>query len=79
MRELVVPAQGQFDGNAKCLDGHDRNGADGRADRDVDERVLLPIHRSYPVNHHGRVDGHCQTIAQEAYNSSAVVSPFPVK
>ena len=58
MRELVIPAQGQFHGNAKRLDGHDGDGADGRADGDVDKRVLLPIHRSYPVDHHGRVDGH---------------------
>ena len=53
LSKLIVAPQGKFHGNAKGLDGHDGDGANGRADRDVNERVSLSVHRCYPVDHDG--------------------------
>lgn len=62
MRELVVATQCELQGNAKALDGHDRYGADGRADADVDHWVLLPVYRRNLVNHDQGEDGHNRDI-----------------
>lgn len=72
MRELIVASQGELHGNAKSLDGHDRNGANGGADGDENERVLLSIHRRYPVNHDGRENSHRKTVAKESWLQSVV-------
>jgi hypothetical protein len=33
VRKLIVAGESEFERNAKCLDRHDRDGANGRADR----------------------------------------------
>ena len=53
LSELIVAPQGKFQGNAKGFDGHDGDGANGRANRDVDEGVSLSVYRCYPVDHDG--------------------------
>lgn len=64
--ELVIASQGQLDGNSKSLDRHDRNRSDSRADRKVDEGVLLSILWSYLVDHGGCKYGNSEYIDQEA-------------
>ena len=63
MCELVVSRKGQLQRNAKCLDSHYRDRADGRADAQIDEWVLLSVLRRNIVDHedgkagdHDRVD-----------------------
>lgn len=69
MHELVVATNGQLHSDTESLHGHDGDGADGRADRDENERVLLSVHRSDSVNHNCRENGHRQTVEEEAYLS----------
>lgn len=55
--ELIVAGKGELEGNAKSLDGHDGDGADGRANGEVNEGVLLPVDRGDLVNHkNGKAD-----------------------
>jgi hypothetical protein len=56
VRELVVARKGQLQRNAKRLDGHDRDGPDGRADAQVDEWVLLAVDGADLVDHEARKD-----------------------
>jgi len=51
MRELIASAQSEFQGDTKCLDRHDGDGANCRADGDVDERVLATISWRNAINH----------------------------
>lgn len=57
MNELVIAAECQLERDAESLDRHDRNGADGGADRDVNERVFLAIDWRNPIYHHSRENG----------------------
>lgn len=41
--KLVLASEGEFYGNAEGFDGHYADGADGRADGEVDERVLFAV------------------------------------
>lgn len=43
LSELVVASQCKLQGNTEGLDRHDRDGANSRADRDINERVLLSV------------------------------------
>lgn len=54
MNELVIAAKCQLERDAESLDRHDGHGADGGADRDINERVLLAIDRRNPIYHHSR-------------------------
>lgn len=63
--ELVVAGKRQLEGDAKGLDGHDRDGADGRADAQVDERVLLAVSRRHLVDHDTRERADDEGIQQE--------------
>lgn len=63
--KLVVPGKRQLEGDAKGLDGHDRDGADGRADAQVDERVLLAVSRRHLVDHDTREHADDEGIQQE--------------
>lgn len=56
MRELVVAREGELKSNSEGLDGHDRDGANGGAYREVDECVFLAVYRSNLVDHE---DGEC--------------------
>lgn len=51
MSELIVARKGELEGDAKSLDGHDRDGADRRTDRQVNDRVLLAVDGSDLVDH----------------------------
>jgi hypothetical protein len=66
MSELVASAKGQLDSNSKCLDRHDGDRANGRADGEVDEGILLSIFWSYPVYHDEREHENRQAEYQEA-------------
>lgn len=65
MNELVVSLKGELHGDAKRLDRHHRDGADGRADRDEDERVLLAVHWRDAVDHDGREDRDSETVKKK--------------
>ena len=51
MRELVVAGEGEFDGDAETLDGHDGDTADEGADGDVDNGVCATITGHDRVDH----------------------------
>lgn len=74
MRELVVAAQRKLERNSKALDCHDGDGADGRADADIDHRVLLAIHGRNLVNHDQCEYRHDRNICQEACEQGDVSS-----
>ena len=66
MGELVIASEGELECDAKRLDGHDGDGADGRTDRDVYKRVLLSIHRRNSIDHDGGEDCDGQTVKEKA-------------
>lgn len=66
VRELVVAGEGELQRDAEGLDRHDRHGADGAADGEVDERVPAPVFRRDFVNHDGREDGDYSAVEEEA-------------
>lgn len=43
MGELVVASEGELQCDAEGLDGHDGDGPDSRANREVDQCVLLAV------------------------------------
>lgn len=51
MRKLVVARKCKLQGDSEGLDRHDGDGADSRADREVNDGVLLAVDRSNLVNH----------------------------
>lgn len=51
VRELVVASERELKRNAKGLDGHDRDGTDGRADGQVDQGVSLAVGGGNSVDH----------------------------
>jgi hypothetical protein len=67
MSELVVSGHGQFQGNAKRLDRHNRDGTNRRADREVNEWIPLPIGRRDFVDHNYGEDDDHQAVNYEAY------------
>lgn len=58
MGELVVAGKGKLKGNAESLDRHDRDGANGRADRDVDESIVLAVNGGDLIDHDDREYNH---------------------
>lgn len=62
MGKLVMACESELQRNAEGLHGHDRYGADGRADRKVDQRVLLAMERRDLVDHDSREDSHDGTV-----------------
>lgn len=66
MRELIVPAKRQLDGNAKRLDRHNRHAAHGAAYRQVDHRVLLAVIGRDAVDHDDGEDGDDKAVEEEA-------------
>lgn len=65
VRELVVSGERELQSNAKCFDSHDRDRADSRADRDVDEWVLAAMLRCDPVNHEDRENANNDAVDEE--------------
>ena len=51
MAELIVAGKCKLKGNTKSLDGHDGDGADGRANGKVNEGILLSVGGCNLVNH----------------------------
>lgn len=76
MGELVIPAEGELQCDSKRFDRHDGDGANSGADRDVDERVLFPVHRRNPVDHDGRVDRNGEAIDEETCLSVSPTNQF---
>lgn len=62
MRKLIVMVEGEFQSNAERFDRHDRNGANGRADGDVNQWVLLSVDWGDPVDHDRRENSHRCTV-----------------
>lgn len=52
--ELVITRQRQLHGDTEALDGHDRYGADERADGDIDEGIRATITGCHTVDHDQR-------------------------
>lgn len=63
--KLVMARKRQLQRNAECLDGHDRDRPDSRADAQVDERVLLAVDRADLVNHDARKYADSERIDQK--------------
>ena len=68
MDKLIVARECQLQSNTEGLDRHDGDRSHGRADRDVDERVLLSIEGGDSVNHHGRENRHCQAVKKKPWS-----------
>lgn len=67
MAELVIAGKGKLEGDAKGLGGHDGDGADGGANGEIDERILLAMERSNSVNHEDGKGNHGNRVEKEAY------------
>lgn len=66
VRELVVAGKGELQRDAKGLDRHDGDGADGGADGQVDERALLAVRRGHLVDHDDGEDCNEEHVEEEA-------------
>ena len=60
-----MPVNGKLKSNSKSLDRHDRDGANGRANREIDERGLFAVQRGNSVNHDDSKGDNCSSIQQE--------------
>ncbi len=58
MRELVISSEGELKRNAKCLDRHDGDRTDSRANRYIDQRVALAVGGRNFVDHDHSEDSH---------------------
>lgn len=73
VRELVVASECELKSNAKGLDGHDRDGADGRADGQVDQGVSLAVDGGNSVDHQDGKSHDSKGIQQETWSLSSLV------
>lgn len=62
MRELIVTPECQLQGDSEGLDRHDGHGANGRADGEIDERILLAVFGRNLVYHHDGEDSHGNSV-----------------
>lgn len=67
MRELVVPSKCELEGNSEGFDRHDGDGADGRADGDIYQRVRFPISWCDSVDHYDGKNGNHEAIYEETW------------
>lgn len=74
VRELVVASKCELQSNAKGLDGHDRDGADGGADGEVDQGVSLAVHGGNSVDHENGKSHDSKGVQKETWSSSSLVS-----
>lgn len=65
-----MAGKGELQGNAKGLDRHDRDGADGRADEEVDEGALPSVDGSNLVNHDDGEDADGENVEQETWRNT---------
>lgn len=64
--ELVLAIEGHLQGGTESFDGHDGNGAGGRADGEVDEGVLAAVLGGDLVDHEDGEDGDEGAVEEEA-------------
>lgn len=57
MGKLVIAGKRHLERESERLDEHDRNGAGGGADGEVDERILLAVSWRNLVDHEDGEDG----------------------
>lgn len=67
MSELVVAGERQLQRDAECLDSHDRDRANSRANAEIDERVLFAVLRSDLVDHNAGEDADHKGVEQEPW------------
>ena len=60
--ELVMPGKSELHRNAEGLDGHDGDGSNGRADREVDQRVFLAVNGRNLVDHDAGVHNNHEAV-----------------
>lgn len=63
--ELVFTAEGEFDCDTEAFDGHDGDGADERADGDVDDGIGATVTGDDTVYHDEGEYKDCETVHQE--------------
>lgn len=63
---MIVAGKRELEGDAESLDRHDGDGANRRADGQIDEGILLSIARSDSVNHEDGECHDCDGVEQEA-------------
>jgi hypothetical protein len=70
MYQTREPAQGlRHSSSAGAhFDRHDADGANDRADRKVDDRILLAVRRHDAVDHEKREESHESKIKEESYD-----------
>lgn len=73
MRELVVTRKRHLERQTECLDEHNRHGAGGRADGEIDERVLATILGRDLVDHEDGEDGDKEAIEEEPWECLSVL------
>ena len=66
VRELVVPRKCHLEGDTEGLDEHDGNGAGGRANREVNERVLATVLGRNTVDHEDAEDDTESAVEEES-------------
>lgn len=69
MGKLIVASECKLQGDSECLDRHDRYGTDGRADRYIDERIVLAVNRRDFVYHDGGEDDYRQAVDNKPCSS----------
>lgn len=75
MRELILARECHLECKTEGLDEHNRDGTGGRADREVDKRVLATVLGGDLVDHEAGEDGDKKAVEEEAW-SSAVSHPM---
>lgn len=66
VRELVVARKCHLEGDTEGLDEHDGDGASGRANREVNERVLATVLGRNLVNHEDAEDDAESAVKEES-------------
>lgn len=64
--ELVVACEGHLQCNPESFDEHDGDGASGRADGEVNKRILAAVLGRDLVDHEGGKDGDEEAVDEEA-------------
>lgn len=67
MRKLVLSCESHLKCNAERFDSHDRDRSGGRADRQVDQRILLAVLWRDFVDHQDGEHGNEGAIEKEAF------------
>jgi hypothetical protein len=76
MGELVVTRKGELQGDAEGLDRHDGDGSNGRADGEIDERILLAVLGRNFVDHNHGEDDNDGRVEEEALGGKSALAPI---